>query len=196
MISLRNELRQVRNMARCAWVNLNNPLYVEYHDREWGRPLHSDRELFELLILEGFQAGLSWECILNKRDTFRAAFDGFDADKVAAYGDADCARLLQNPGIVRNRRKVSAAVINAQVFKAIAREFGSFDAYIWGFTAGVSVCEDYSERTTSPLSDSISADLKKRGMKFVGSTIIYSYLQAIGVINGHGKECDMCPDIA
>lgn len=179
-------------MTRCAWVNLNNPLYIEYHDREWGRPQHSDKELFELLILEGFQAGLSWECVLNKRAAFHTAFDGFDVDKVAAYGDDDCEALLKDPGIVRNRRKVSAAVVNAQVFKAIQQEFGSFDAYIWGFTGGESIVEDYALRTTSPLSDSISADLKKRGMKFVGSTIIYSYLQAIGVINGHGKECGMC----
>lgn len=179
-------------VKRCSWVNENNPLYVRYHDGEWGVPTHDDRELFELLILEGFQAGLSWECVLNKRQNFRAAFDGFDVDKVSLYGETDRERLQEDPGIVRNRRKITAAVTNARVFTEIQRECGSFDAYIWSFTEGKTVAEPYTQRTTSPLSDAISRDLKKRGMCFVGSTIIYSYLQAIGVINGHGNECDCC----
>lgn len=179
--------------ARCSWVKMDNPAYVRYHDEEWGVPEHSDRALFELLVLEGFQAGLSWECILNKREAFREAFDGFDVEKVSGYDEAKCAELMTNPGIVRNRLKIHAAVTNAGVFQKIQREYGSFDAYIWGFTGGEVVRESFDIRTTSPLSDQISRDLKKRGMKFVGSTIIYSYLQAIGVINGHSDDCD-CRD--
>lgn len=178
---------------RCSYVNMKNPLYIYYHDEEWGVPEHSDKKLYELLILESFQAGLSWECILNKRENFRIAFDEFDIDKVCSYDEAKCAELLTNPGIVRHRRKITAAVNNSIVFKAIQQEFGSFDAYIWGFTNGETIVEDYHIRTTSPLSDTVSKDLKKRGMKFVGSTIIYSYLQAIGVLNAHGAECDLCP---
>lgn len=176
-------------MERCAWVNLNNPLYVRYHDEEWGVPLHDDGVLYELLILESFQAGLSWECVLNKREAFRQAFDGFDAQKVAAYDEDKIDALMQDPGIIRNRRKLFAAVKNSRVFLEIRKEHGSFDAYLWGFTGGKTVCEEYTLRTTSPLSDAISADLKRRGMTFVGSTIIYSYLQAVGILNGHGKEC-------
>ncbi len=175
---------------RCAWVNLKNPRYVQYHDTEWGVPQHSDRVLFELLILEGFQAGLSWECVLNKRESFRAAYDGFDVEKVGGYSEEKIRALLSDPGIIRNRLKVSASVTNAKVFMQIQSEYGSFDAYIWGFTNGEVIHESYDMRTTSPLSDLISKDLKKRGMKFVGSTVIYSYLQAIGVLNGHGPECD------
>lgn len=177
-------------MERCAWVNLTNPLYVRYHDEEWGVPLHDDRALYELLILETFQAGLSWECVLNKREAFRQAFDGFDVQKVAAYDDAKLEALMQNPAIIRNRRKLTAAVKNSRIFLDIQQEFGSFDAYLQGLTGGKTYCEEYTLRTTSPLSDAASADLKRRGMTFVGSTIIYSYLQACGVINGHGKECD------
>lgn len=175
---------------RCAWVNLKNPLYVRYHDTEWGVPQHSDRMLFELLILEGFQAGLSWECVLNKRESFRAAYDGFDVEKVSCYGEEKIHALLSDPGIIRNRLKVYASVTNAEVFTKIQAECGSFDAYIWGFTNGAVIRESYDTRTTSPLSDLISKDLKKRGMKFVGSTVVYSYLQAIGILNGHGPECD------
>ncbi|MCD8052905.1 MAG: DNA-3-methyladenine glycosylase I [Lachnospiraceae bacterium] len=177
---------------RCHYVNLKNPLYIRYHDEEWGVPEHSDQKLYELLILESFQAGLSWECILNKRENFRAAFDGFDVEKVCRYDEAKCVELLGNPGIVRNRRKIEAAIRNSRVFREIQRECGSFDAYIWGFTDGKVLTEDYHLRTTSPLSDTISRDLKKSGMSFVGSTIIYSYLQAIGVLNAHGAECDLC----
>jgi len=179
-------------MKRCRWVNLNNPIYVKYHDEEWCIPKHSDKELFELLILEGFQAGLSWECILNKRKNFQTAFDDFDIDKIINYDENKRQKLLSNPGIIRNKLKINATIINGKIFKEIQKEFGSFDSYIWGFTNGKTIVEDYSLRTTSPLSDKISKDLKKRGMKFVGSTIIYSYLQAIGILHAHGKECDFC----
>ena len=177
-------------MHRCAWVNLKNPLYIRYHDEEWGVPLHDDNALYELLILESFQAGLSWECILNKREAFRQAFDGFDIHKVIAYGEEKIESLMRNPAIIRNRRKITAAVKNSRVFLEIQREYGSFDAYLQGFTSGNSFYEEYTLRTTSPLSDRISEDLKRRGMTFVGSTILYSYLQSIGVIDGHGAECD------
>ncbi len=176
---------------RCAWVNMKNPLYIRYHDEEWGVALHDDRMLYELLILESFQAGLSWECVLNKRADFRRAFDGFDIDKVCQYGEDKIAELMSNEKIIRNRRKIEAAIINSRIFKDIQAQFGTFDRYIWSFSDYESLAEDYRLQTTSPLSDKISKDLKKRGMKFVGSTIIYSYLQAIGIINGHGCECDL-----
>lgn len=175
--------------TRCSWVNLKNDNYIMYHDEEWGVPLHDDQRLYELLILESFQAGLSWECILNKRDNLRQAFDGFDVARVADYDETKQLSLKEDPGIIRNGRKIKAAVQNSQVFKEIQKEFGSFDAYIWSFTDGQIVQESFTERTTSSLSDEISKDLKKRGMTFVGSTIIYSYLQAIGVINGHAEDC-------
>lgn len=176
-------------MKRCAWVNLNNLSYVKYHDEEWGVPLYDDKKLYELLILESFQAGLSWECVLNKRENFRAAFDGFDVNKVASYGDEKRAELLSNKDIIRNRLKIDASIKNSRIFKEIQAEFGTFSSYIWSFTKGDIIFEDYTFRTTSPISDEISRDLKARGMTFVGSTIIYSYLQAIGVINGHCADC-------
>lgn len=179
------------NPTRCRWLNLNNATYVKYHDEEWGRPLHDDKKLYELLILECFQAGLSWECILNKREHFRAAFDNFDIDKVVAYDDAKQQELMNDPGIIRNRLKIKAAVNNSVVFKAIQQEYGSFSDYIWSFTDNRVVREEFTVRTTSPLSDAVSKDLKKRGMSFVGSTIIYSFLQSMGVIHGHSKDC-MC----
>lgn len=172
---------------RCRWANPDNPRYLHYHDCEWGVPVHEDRMLFEMLILEGFQAGLSWECVLNKRDAFRRAFDGFDWQKVAAYDEAKCAALAQDAGIIRNRRKIAAAVGNAKVFAAIRQEWGSFDRYLWHWTDGKTLCE--RDKTTSPLSDAISADLQKRGMKFVGSTIVYAYLQAVGVLWSHEEGC-------
>ena len=177
-------------MARCHWCNEQNPLYLRYHDEEWGVPLHDDRALFELLILEGFQAGLSWECVLNKRQAFRAAFDGFDVEKVSNYNEEKLLLLRQDAGIIRNQRKISASVGNARAFMKIQQEFGSFDAYIWGFTGGKTVQEPYTLRTSSPLSDEISRDLKRRGMAFVGTVIIYSFLQAMGVIQAHGPECE------
>lgn len=180
-------------LCRCAWVNLKNPTYIKYHDEEWGVPLHDDRALFELLILEGFQAGLSWECVLNKREGFRRAFDGFDIDTVASYGEDKLLSLASDASIIRNKLKISAAVTNARVFKDIQAEFGSFDSYIWGFTDHETIIEPYYLCTSSPLSDAISKDLKARGMRFVGTTVIYSYLQSIGIINAHGSECELCP---
>ena len=183
----------MKHTERCSWVNLQNEKYVIYHDTEWGKPLYDDKALYELLILESFQAGLSWECILNKRENFREAFDHFDIEKVVLYDDKKIQELLGNPGIVRNRLKVKASVKNSIVFKAIQKEFGSFSNYIWSFTDGKVIKEDFTIRTTSPLSDSISTDLKKRGMTFVGSTIVYSYLQAIGVLNGPSHTCAFYP---
>ena len=179
-----------KTINRCSWVNMNNPTYIRYHDEEWGVPQHSDEALFEMLILECFQAGLSWECILNKREEFRSAFDSFDAEKISQYDESKCEKLLQNPGIIRNRLKIRAAVENSGVFLKIQKEYGTFDRYIWHFTEGNVINESCDIRTTSPLSDKISKDLKKRGMKFVGSTTIYAYLQAIGVINAHMERCD------
>ena len=174
-------------ICRCRWCNLNNPIYVEYHDHEWGVPEYDDRKLFELLILESFKAGLSWECVLNKREHFREAFDGFDLDTVCGYGEEKLAELLQNKNLIRNRLKMKAAVSNAKIFCEIQKEYGGFAKYLWHFTNGEIIYE--WEKTTSELSDAISKDLKKRGMKFVGSTIIYSYLQAAGVINSHEAGC-------
>lgn len=173
--------------ARCPWANPKNPLYIEYHDHEWGVPEHDDRRLFELLILEGFQAGLSWECILNRREGFRAAFDGFDPEKVAAYGERELAALRADGRIVRNRLKIAAAPLNARAFLQIQREFGSFDRWLWAHTGGRTLRETGLAR--SPLSDGISRELKARGMKFVGSTIIYAFLQAAGVIDSHEPGC-------
>lgn len=187
-----NSVERGKNMRRCAWVNLNNPVYVDYHDLEWGSEEHRDEKLYELLILESFQAGLSWECILNKREAFRVAFDGFDVRKVALYDEKKVSELMENKGIIRNRRKIETAVNNSRIFIKIQSEFGSFDAYLRSFYGGVTVTEEYTFRTSSPLSDRISSDLRARGMRFVGSVIIYSYLQAIGVINGHGRECALC----
>lgn len=173
--------------ARCPWANPKNPLYIEYHDHEWGVPEHDDRRLFELLILEGFQAGLSWECILNRREGFREAFDGFDPEKVAAYGERELAALRADERIVRNRLKIAAAPLNARAFLQIQREFGSFDRWLWAHTGGRTLRETGLAR--SPLSDGISRELKARGMKFVGSTIIYAFLQAAGVIDSHEPGC-------
>lgn len=172
---------------RCKWCNLNNELYVKYHDEEWGVPTHDDQRLFEFLILESFQAGLSWETILRKRESFRHALDHFDMEKISRYDEDKIAALMQDASIIRNRRKLEASRSNAGIFKKIQREWGSFAKYIWHFTEGQVVCE--VGKTSSPLSDEISKDLKKRGMKFVGTTIVYSYLQAIGVIYAHEKDC-------
>lgn len=177
-------------LCRCRWADLSDPLYVAYHDNEWGVPCRDDRLLFELLLLEGFQAGLSWKCVLHKRESLRAAFDGFDPEVVSRYGPEKLAQLMDNPGVIRNRLKLRAAVTNAQVFLSIQREFGSFSDYLWGFTQGQVIrYGDGLLRATSPLSDMISQELKRRGMKFVGSTIIYAYLQAVGVINDHEPTC-------
>ena len=176
-------------MIRCKWCNLKNPKYIEYHDNEWSKPNFNDKYLFEMLILESFQAGLSWECILNKREDFRKAFDNFDIDKICNYNNDKIQELLKNEKIIRNKLKVNAAINNSKIFKKIQNEYGSFYNYLKTFTNDTIVYE--INKTTSPLSDSISKDLKSRGMKFVGSTIIYSYLQSIGVIYSHDKKCFM-----
>lgn len=176
-------------MPRCRWCNLKNPLYVAYHDTEWGRPVHDDRKLFEFLVLESFQAGLSWETILNKREHFRTVFDDFDPEVIRLYDEAKIEALMSDAGIVRNRRKIEAAIRNASVFLQIQKEWGSFSNYIWHFTDGMTIYE--SGLTASPMSDRISSDLKRRGMRFVGTTIVYSYLQAIGILWSHNPECDL-----
>ena len=173
--------------CRCFWANPKNERYIAYHDKEWGVPVYEDQKLFEMLILEGFQAGLSWECVLNKREAFWEAFDGFDLEKVSAYGEEKLFALRENPAIIRNKLKIRAAVENARIFQEIQKEFGSFSDYLWKWTEGKVIYE--KGQTTSSLSDAISKDLKKRGMKFVGSTIIYSYLQAVGVIYSHEEGC-------
>ncbi len=172
---------------RCWWANPKNSAYLRYHDEEWGVPVHDDHQLFEMLILESFQAGLSWECVLNKREAFRQAFDRFDLEKVCAYDETALARLMENPQIIRNRLKIRAAVTNARIFREIRQEYQSFSNYIWHWTENKVVYE--KGLTHSALSDAVSADLKKRGMKFVGTTIIYAYLQAIGVIYSHEEGC-------
>ena len=175
---------------RCKWVNLDNPLYVNYHDNEWGVASYDDRYLFEMLILELFQAGLSWECILNKRENFRLAFDNFDYDKVALYDDKKVSELMNNPAIIRNKLKIHAAINNAKVFKQIKEEYKTFSNYIWSFTKGKVIKNmDDNFKPNSELSSLISNDLKRRKMKFTGSTIIYSYLQAIGIIDDHELLC-------
>lgn len=178
-----------KSLKRCKWVNAKNEIYIHYHDCEWGVALYDDCKLYELLILECFQAGLSWECILNKRESFRLAYDGFDITKVVQYDEKKVDELLHNSGIIRNKLKILASIHNSIVFQQIQKEFGSFAEYIWGFSEHQIIYESFEERVTSPLSDLISKDLKRRGMKFVGSTIIYSYLQAIGVINAHSVDC-------
>ena len=177
-------------LKRCCWAESASELYMAYHDQEWERPEHDDRKLFEMLILEGFQAGLSWLTILKKREAFRRAFDGFDPVIVAGYGSEKVEALMADSGIVRNRRKIQAAVQNAKAFLEIQKEFGSFDRYLWGFTDGqVILNTDDEVRASSELSDRISADLKRRGMNFVGTVIVYSFLQAVGVVNDHETDC-------
>lgn len=178
-------------MNRCKWVNLNNKLYVDYHDKEWGVPHYEDSYMFEFLLLESFQAGLSWETILNKRENFRQAFDNFDYHKISNYNEEKINELKNNPGIIRNKLKIKAAITNAQIFIEIQKEYGSFSNYIWSFTNNQIIKNtDDNFNTTSALSDQVSKDLYKRGMRFVGSTIIYSYLQAVGIINDHELSCD------
>ena len=174
-------------MTRCLWCNLKNPKYVEYHDNEWCKPNFDEQYLFEMLILESFQAGLSWECVLNKRDDFKIAYDNFDLDKVCNYQGDKIEELLQNKKIIRNKLKIKASINNAKIFKEIEQEFGTFSKYLKGFFNKMPIYE--INVTKSSLSDKISEDLTKRGMKFVGSTIIYSYLQAIGVIYSHDENC-------
>ncbi len=180
-------------MQRCAWFNSPDPIYAEYHDTEWGVPVKDDDTLFEFLILETFQAGLSWITVLRKRENFREAFDHFDYKKIARYNQDKVDELLQNPGIIRNKLKVHATVSNAQAFIEVQKEFGSFSQYIWGFVDHKPInngLTNYKNApATSPLSDAISKDLKKRGLKFVGSTVIYAHMQATGMVNDHEVNC-------
>jgi len=177
---------------RCPWAG-DTQIYVDYHDAEWGRPMHDDGKLFEMLILEGMQAGLTWLTVLKKREAFRKAFDGFDPKKVARYGDAKIQKLLANEGIIRNRLKINGAVINAKLFLEIVKKHGSFDKFIWGYVDHKPIVgrrkkiEDIP--ATTPISDRISKDLKKMGFKFVGSTIIYAFMQATGMVNDHITGC-------
>ena len=179
-------------MHRCDWVN-DDPLYQKYHDEEWGVPVRDDHTMFEFLLLESFQAGLSWYTILKKRENFRYAFDNFDFEKIAGYGQDDEARLMSDSGIIRNRQKIAAAINNAQCFIRIRQEWGDFCSYFWNFTEGKSIqntWDDLSELpATTALSDRISKDLKKRGFKFVGSTTIYAHMQACGMVNDHQTSC-------
>lgn len=185
-------------MKRCGWAK--NELAIDYHDTEWGVPLHDDRRLFEFLILEGAQAGLSWDTILAKRDNYRKAFDNFDAAKVAKYSDARCAKLLLDPGIIRNRLKVASAVANAKAFLKVQKEFGSFDAYVWSFVDGKplngkrKLIGEVPAKTD--VSDALSKDLRKRGFNFVGSTIMYAFMQATGMVNDHLVSCSRYKECA
>lgn len=181
-----------QSLIRCAWVG-TDPLSIEYHDREWGVPVHDDRKLFEFLILEGMQAGLSWMTILRKRDNFRSAYDDFDPLKIAQYDQTKFEELMNNPGVIRNRRKIEAAAQNARAFLAVQAEFGSFDAYIWGFVGGkpkvnswVTMAEIPAQTEASLI---LSKDLKKRGFNFVGPTILYAHMQATGMVNDHTTDC-------
>ncbi len=179
----------VQMTKRCDWAKTD--LMIAYHDKEWGIPVHDDRTLFEFLILEGAQAGLSWEIILRKRDNYRAAFDRFDAAKIAKYNQARVARLLGNAGIIRNRLKIGAAIQNARAFLEVQKEFGSFDAFIWQFIDGKPRKRKRGQAivATSPVSDAMSKDLSRRGFKFVGSTICYAFMQAVGMVNDHNPAC-------
>lgn len=180
-------------MNRCGWVN-DDPLYIDYHDHEWGEPVYDDRLLFEFLNLEGAQAGLSWYTILKKRENYRKAFDNFDAEKIVNYDDKKIAELLNNEGIVRNKLKVNAVVTNAKAFLKVVDEFGSFSAYIWSFVDGKPIQNHHKSLSDVPAtterSEKMSKDLKKRGFKFVGSTICYSFMQAAGLVNDHIVTCD------
>jgi len=180
-------------MKRCDWVPLDNKLYLNYHDKEWGVPVHDDTKLFEMLILEGAQAGLSWSTVLKKRKNYKKAFDNFNYKNIARYDEKKVQELLNDAGIIRNKLKIRSTIRNAKVFLEIQKEFGSFDKYIWGFVNFKQVQNKFKSMKELPakteLSDKISKDLKKRGMNFVGSTIIYAYLQAIGIVNDHQIDC-------
>ncbi|MGL5440201.1 MAG: DNA-3-methyladenine glycosylase I [Filifactoraceae bacterium] len=177
---------------RCSWVG-NDPIYIDYHDNEWGRPVHEDRKLFEFLVLEGMQAGLSWITILKKREAFRMAFDNFDPEKVALYNESKIEKLMNNKAIVRNSLKIRSAINNAKLFLEVQKNYGSFDNFIWSYVNYASIVGNFKNiedvPTSTPLSDKISKDLKKMGFKFVGSTIVYSFMQAIGMVNDHVSDC-------
>jgi len=183
----------VKPIKRCAWVGINNPLMLEYHDREWGVPVHDDRKHFEFLVLEAAQAGLSWAIVLNKREGYRRAFSDFDPGKVARYTEKRIEKLTSDPGIIRNRMKIAAAVGNARALLAVQEEFGSFDAYCWRFVDGRPKVNRWKTTkqvpATSPESDAFSKDLKRRGFSFVGSTVIYAHMQAVGMVNDHLVDC-------
>ncbi|MDY0103311.1 MAG: DNA-3-methyladenine glycosylase I [Lentimicrobium sp.] len=176
----------------CTWPG-NDPLMIEYHDKEWGVPVHDDRKLFEFLVLDAFQAGLSWKTILHRREGFRVAFHNFDAKKIAAFTDDDFNHLMQDTGIIRNRAKIRGTIKNAHIFLEVQKEFGSFDAYIWQFTGGKTIVNHYTEHqqipATSPESDAMSKDMKKRGFSFCGSTICYAFMQAAGLVDDHLEGC-------
>lgn len=180
------------NKVRCSWVG-NNPLYIQYHDEEWGVPLHDEQKLFEFLILETFQAGLSWITVLKKRENFRKAFDNFDCQKISNYTQNKVDELLVDTGIIRNKLKIKATISNAQAFIKIQKEFGSFSTYIWDFVNGKPIKNSWKLNSEVPantiLSDNISKDLKKRGFKFVGTTVIYAHMQATGMVNDHTIDC-------
>ncbi len=179
-------------MKRCEWVT-NDPIYIEYHDKEWGVPVHDDLKLFEMLLLEGAQAGLSWITILKRRETYRIAYDGFDPVKIANWDQSKIDSLLQDPGIIRNKLKVNAAIVNAKAFLKIIEEFKSFDEFIWSFVGGKPIKNSWKELSQIPVttqeSDAMSKELKRRGFKFVGSTICYAYMQAVGMVNDHVVDC-------
>lgn len=174
-------------IKRCSWCNSNNPLYLHYHDYEWGIPIYCDQKLFEMLVLEIFQSGLSWEIVLNKREAFRIAFDHFEIEKVAQYNEEKIQQLLTNTKIIRHSKKIQAIIANARVFQQIQKDWGCFSDYIWHFSKYTVLFEN--NKTISSLSDTITQDLKKKGMKFIGSTTIYSYLQTIGIIYSHDSSC-------
>ena len=184
-------------MKRCFWVRIDNPLYVKYHDQEWGRPVHEDLVFFEFLVLEGAQAGLSWETILKRRQSYRQAFGQFDPKKVAKFGPKESKQLLLNPGIIRNRLKIKSAIENARTFLEIQKEFGSFDRFIWQFVGGKPILNrprsqaDYVSESAASLK--MSKDLKKRGFRFVGPTICYAFMQACGLVNDHTRDCFRAP---
>jgi len=186
--------------TRCAWVSTEDPLYAAYHDQEWGVPVHDDRLLFEFIILEGFQAGLSWRTILLKRENFDQAFDHFEPLLISQYDDQKIAELLSNPGIIRNRLKVNAAVTNARAFLAVREEFGSFDAYLWQFVGGKPLQNSWKTISEiparTPESDLMSKDMIRRGFKFVGSTICYAHMQATGMVNDHTTDCFRYPQVS
>jgi DNA-3-methyladenine glycosylase I len=186
-------MKAMNNPNRCPWVDLSKPDYIEYHDTEWGVPVHDDRRIFEFLILEAAQAGLSWYTVLRKREAYKKAFAGFDPKRVAKYGDRQLQTLLKNPGIIRNQQKILAAINNAKRFLEVQEQFGTFDSYIWRFVGGKPIVhrlkrlKDYPVTTVE--SDTLSKDLKQRGFKFVGSTICYAHMQATGMINDHAVDC-------
>lgn len=177
------------SLQRCGWANPANPLYLQYHDHEWGVPCHDEARLFEMLNLEGAQAGLSWETVLNKRENYRLAFDGWDAEKIALYDEAKIEELMQNAGIIRNRLKIQATISNAKAYLQLCVDVGGLDNYLWQHVQGTPIVNNGERIVTTALSDQISKDLKKRGFKFVGSTIIYAYMQAIGMVNDHAHDC-------